>query len=75
MTKIFSPWTLEEVDNLNARQALQCLHPYTCGKCQKTLVACFSGWQCPDFGCDYKQNWAHEKDVTGETLRDMEEKI
>lgn len=69
MSKIFSPWSHDEVDNLNKRQDLSMLHPYTCGDCGKKLVAHFSGWRCSDISCLYRQNWAHEQDVRGFTLK------
>lgn len=74
MSKIFSPWTLDEVDNLNKRQKLTTIHPYTCGDCSKPLVAYFSGWRCSDIECKYRQNWAHDKDISGETLKIFERK-
>ena len=68
MAKIFSPWSYEEVNNLNNRQKLQNFHPYTCGTCKKELIAYFSGWRCPDLSCGYTQNWAHKMDVEGTLL-------
>ena len=65
MGKIFSPWSYEEVNNLNKRQQIQTIHPYTCGDCGKELIAYFSGWKCSDVTCEYKQNWAHAIDVRG----------
>ena len=65
MGKIFSPWSYEEVNNLNKRQQIQTMHPYTCGDCGKELIAYFSGWKCSDVTCEYKQNWAHAVDVKG----------
>jgi len=65
MGKIFSPWSYEEVNNLNKRQQIQTQHPYTCGDCGKELIAYFSGWRCSDVTCEYKQNWAHAVDVKG----------
>lgn len=60
--KVFSPWTTEEVENLNMRQKLTGIHPYTC-KCGKILVATITGWTCPNLECDYHQNWAHDSDL------------
>lgn len=69
MSKIFSPWSQDEVENLNKRQNLPMLHPYTCGKCGRNLIAHISGWRCSVISCDYKQNWALEQDVSGFTLK------
>jgi hypothetical protein len=69
MSKIFSPWSHDEVDNLNKRQKINNLHPYTCGDCGKDLVAYFSGWRCSDIECKYRQNWAHKQDINGFTLK------
>lgn len=67
--RIFSPWTPEEVDNLNARQKLTMMHPYTCSECGSDLVAKFNGWHCPNLECDSKpQNWALRADVEGKMI-------
>jgi hypothetical protein len=67
MNKVFAPWSLDEIDNLNKRQKV--LHPYTCGDCGKDLIACVSGWRCSDVECKYRQNWAHKQDANGFTLK------
>lgn len=75
MAKIYSPWSYEEVDNLNERQKINTMHPYTCLKCGDNLVAYFSGWRCSNPSCDYRQNWAHKDDVEGTTIRLSKEKL
>lgn len=62
-TKIYEPWTEEEVENLKQRQQRKDLHPYTCGRCTSLLVPTTEGWICPTTNCDYRQHWAHKIDV------------
>jgi hypothetical protein len=56
-----APWTLAEVESLNAFQAAGVTHPFTCPHdrwCEHdVLVATEAGWICG--GCDYTQDWAH----------------
>ena len=67
--RIFSPWTQQEVENLNARQKLTIMHPYTCAKCGTELVAKFNGWHCPNVECNSEiQNWALRADVEGKMI-------
>jgi hypothetical protein len=60
---IRAPWTAEQVDALNRRQADGALHPYTCEHWhgdpaeRRNLVATTRGWICRY--CDYTQTWAH----------------
>ena len=58
--KIKAPWTQEQVDALNAWQALGNVHPFTCGGkgCREDLVAHEAGWHCPR--CSNRQDWAHD---------------
>lgn len=61
MSKIYAPFSDEQVKNLNDYQKLGIVHPFTCGKDHdgnRVLVATNNGWVCPT--CDYSQNWAHE---------------
>ena len=60
-----APFTEEQVEHLNAWQANQNRHPFTCGQCrdaglpgQCPLTATVDGWICPT--CDYTQDWAHD---------------
>jgi hypothetical protein len=74
-----SPWTPEEVLNLEAWQACTWVHPYTCGPCRDAdptdrdrlsmwrsdhpLVPTVNGWRCPT--CNYRQNWCYGPMVYG----------
>lgn len=61
--KIHAPFTVTQVENLNAYQRVGLMHPFTCGNAgsqHPPLVATSKGWQCPVVDCDYTQNWAHE---------------
>lgn len=74
MNQIKTPWTDEQVRNLNAYQQSGQFHPFTCGgdrgdDAHKAyaaehggdwgqLVATKDGWVCPV--CSYRQDWAHE---------------
>jgi len=74
MSQIKAPWTQEQVDALNAWQASDYVHPFTCGNRHTPehkiyaqqhgqgdhgiLVATPEGWKCPV--CDYVQDWAHD---------------
>jgi hypothetical protein len=71
MEKVQTPFTEEQVENLNKFQMSGVFHPFTCcsagpaDKCERRLgtsegilVASTDGWVCP---CgEYKQNWAHD---------------
>lgn len=61
MSKMFKPWTPDQIKNLNEFQANRHMHPFTCGTagCRADLVATAEGWTCPN-GCGYTQNWAHD---------------
>lgn len=53
----YAPWNAEKVWNLQARQARQDLHPYTCNcSGDVVLLAAWDGWHCPK-GCGYRQTW------------------
>jgi hypothetical protein len=60
--RIEAPWTKDQVDRLNAFQARQDVHPFTCPggtpRCVKReLVATPDGWECH---CgEYHQTWVH----------------
>lgn len=61
MSKIFPPWTAEEVAALNQWQRRDDRHPFTCGNgghAHGVLVATPEGWMCSM--CDYVQSWAHD---------------
>lgn len=53
------PFTEDQVKSLNAYQASNVCHPFTCICGGHTvLIATKEGWICPK--CDYKQKWAHK---------------
>lgn len=64
----YAPWTLEQVDALNAWQARGDLHPFTCPadgnygstphSDRRVLLATETGWVCEM--CPYTQRWAHD---------------
>ena len=64
--KVWSPWTKEQIDQLNAFQTFGTFHPFTCPEQHEgeepeiKLVALAGGWVCPDQDCDYTQDWAWE---------------
>ena len=50
-----TPWTDEQVSNLNDYQESGVMHPYTCDFCRGILVATTEGWVCV---CGkHKQDW------------------
>lgn len=63
-----APWDDDQVMSLNAYQACQWHHPFTCGQREPdgtahVLVAGREGWSCPR--CDagvkqYRQTWCHD---------------
>jgi len=68
MTKIIAtrdqPWTDAQIAALNAWQARDDMHPFTCPnrgdpphEPGDALTAGPNGWTCAK--CGYKQNWAH----------------
>ena len=59
MSKVHPPWTSEQVDALNAWQALGYVHEFTCphNHPDRTLKATTDGWVCL---CGYTQEWAHD---------------
>ena len=63
-----APFTKDQVENMNAHQTKDWLHPFTCPHREPethgtfngdmgALVATVDGWVCP--WCDYRQYWAH----------------
>lgn len=67
--RITAPFTPTQVENLNAWQHSNIMHPFTCanrgdGKHGQyagdkgSLVATVRGWIC--LFCDYQQDWAHD---------------
>jgi hypothetical protein len=63
--RVYAPFTIKQITNLNAYQRSGFGHPFTCGTddChdidgeRSILIATGPGWICPK--CDYKQDWAH----------------
>jgi hypothetical protein len=64
---IKSPFTDEQIEELNKYQHSGKFHPFTCGgnrtdekhlDGEGILVATKQGWICPY--CDYTQDWAHD---------------
>jgi hypothetical protein len=66
-----APFTPAQVASLNAYQASETFHPFTCGNelCPGTdgdsavLIAAESGWRCP--ACPYAQDWAMDMMADG----------
>ena len=64
-SRVTAPFTPDQVASLNAFQASDVTHPFTCGNdlCpvaggeHASLIAGEDGWHC--WACDYTQNWAH----------------
>lgn len=57
----YAPWTPEQIEKLDERQADMTKHPYTCD-CGESLTAYVDGWHC-DYCHNYYQKWCHEVDV------------
>ena len=80
MERLRAPFTPEQVAALNAYQASNQFHPFTCGDRSTPahharqaehpnedlgqLVAGPQGWTCPATGCAYTQDWAWQDMVT-----------
>jgi hypothetical protein len=65
MTRVYAPFSLDQIEALNAFQKLGYFHPFTCGNrndhvSNSTLVASEKGWSCPHRECGYTQDWAFE---------------
>jgi hypothetical protein len=66
MAEIIAPWTVEQVDTLNAFQVGGFMHPFTCGRRDKhrghpsVLLATPAGWVCTQIDCTFTQDWAHD---------------
>jgi len=58
--QIAAPFSDDQVASLNAYQASDSFHPFTCGslECREVLQADSDGWSCAK--CSYRQDWAHE---------------
>lgn len=57
---IHTPFSEEQVKNLNEYQKIEFVHPYTCENNHtesRILIATENGWICPT--CKYTQNWCH----------------
>jgi hypothetical protein len=79
-TRIFAPWTDDQVVVLNGWQESPTVHPFTCGgsvheqhRVRPSLVAVNDGWMCPDPACNYRQNWAHSFMADSTVLANMNE--
>lgn len=69
---IEAPFTLAQVNALNAYQQTGTFHPYTCinrhdGEAERVLVAYVDGFRCPT--CNYRQTWAHPVGERSKPLR------
>ncbi len=58
-----APWTSEQIDKLDERQADEMMHPYTCPRCSHNLEPFKSGWFCEQ-QCGYHQDWCLLSDAT-----------
>jgi hypothetical protein len=84
MSKVYAPFTPDQVASLNAYQRSGTFHEFTCGSdnCHAVVVydskailhASPKGWKCPFTNCDYTQDWAYDwmADWTWKTMRQME---
>lgn len=63
-----TPYTAEQIENINAFQACGHYHPFTCGAegCREVLVATEEGMACPK--CDYRQTWVHDFMANGHAV-------
>jgi hypothetical protein len=64
IVELRAPWPSAVVKALNETQAAGAIHPFTCGRDSKVLVATGDGWVCPKDGCEYTQDWAHPFMIT-----------
>lgn len=53
-----APWSVEQVEALNAYQKLGYVHEFTCPN-GWPLTATPEGWTCPGT-CGYTQDWCHD---------------
>ena len=59
---------MDEVRNLERRQAATHFHSYTCAvHSDIPLVPETGGWRCPAEGCDYEQDWAAATDLADDS--------
>lgn len=66
MSKIFAPFTEEQIEALNSWQRNGKFHPFTCKNHRNiSLTATADGWHCSVEKCSYAQNWAHDFMVSG----------
>lgn len=56
-----APWTPEQIEKLDERQAREDMHPYTC-ECGYSLEPFESGWYCEN-QCGYHQDWCFKADT------------
>lgn len=64
--RALAPFTTNQVRSLNAYQASDWFHPFTClnrsdrdhQAGEARLYATVNGWRCAR--CDYEQSWAHD---------------
>lgn len=77
---VTSPFTAEQVVNLDAYQHACLAHPFTCGQRddhpfhngdQGILIPTVRGWICQF--CDYTQDWAHAQMADGSYVKDLHE--
>lgn len=60
LTKIYAPFSKDQIDYLIDWQSNDKYHPYTCENYHagdRSLIPSETGWHCPH--CDYKQSWAY----------------
>jgi hypothetical protein len=74
--KITTPFTDEQVENLNKFQRHSHMHPFTCKLYhdgENVLVATTDGWICPH--CEYTQYWSHDFMADGSFIKDYNKQM
>jgi hypothetical protein len=73
-----SPWTPQEVDNIDAWQECPYVHPYTCPcdhpetRDHVLLTPTETGLVCSEPDCEYEQSWVHLDTASGKVVEAMQ---